>query len=224
MDPTVVRVVTLYSSGPPYSGDTSSFVRSTSKTRRNRNKSHWRRQRKIIKVGWKAGEWAIDPWDGKWQTLIGLLKLNDSIIYKCHVVVHEDDSVNVLILFGFAEASITSSGSTCSICLINFTTSALLGDHTEGCHTNNLSKKYNCEGCKAGFEVLRDLYAHQKDCLVFLGLKKTTADSQYIVKFWWETNTNLATFVVNIRYESICSGIKYSRSAVLSNLNASSDW
>lgn len=74
--------------------------------------------------------------------------------------------------------------STCSICLIMFASVEDVEAHTELCHTNNISKKYNCEGCKAGFDMFKCLYDHQKECMVYIGLRKTSEDSQYSVKFW----------------------------------------
>ncbi|KAF6026985.1 hypothetical protein EB796_014706 [Bugula neritina] len=73
--------------------------------------------------------------------------------------------------------------STCSLCLIKFSSALLLAEHVNSCHTDSLSKKYNCEGCKAGFDLLKGLYSHQNECMVYLGLKKTSIDSSYSVLF-----------------------------------------
>ena len=74
--------------------------------------------------------------------------------------------------------------STCSICLIMFASVEEVESHRQQCHSDNLSKKYSCEGCKAGFDQIKGLIDHQEECMVFIGLKKTCDDSQYSVKFW----------------------------------------
>ena len=56
---------------------------------------------------------------------------------------------------------------TCSHCHVKFSDTDSLTKHVEDVHTDPLSKKYNCEGCMAGFDMLDSLYSHQKECLVF---------------------------------------------------------
>ncbi|XP_067936647.1 zinc finger protein 624-like [Watersipora subatra] len=70
----------------------------------------------------------------------------------------------------------TGSKNVCTHCLLSLPDEDALSHHIQQCRTECLSKKYNCEGCLAGYDVLISLFTHQADCTLFSKISSLSSD------------------------------------------------